>query len=219
MSTAQSILVVVGGGGVRAPVGRFDLVIAADSGVDGALGAGLQPDVVVGDLDSISPAGLAWAEAHGVQVEAHPADKDLTDTALALQCAARRGGTDLTLVAPDGDAPTHRLDHMLGVLAALGDPVLAGFASITAHLGRAVLHLVRPGRPLVLQRPAGTTFSLLAAHGPCNGVDISGAQWPLQQAELPAASTRGISNTVVSPPVTASVGIGVLTVIVPEVVR
>lgn len=219
MLTAQSILVVVGGGGLRAPAGDFDLVIAADSGVDGARAAGLRPDLVVGDLDSISPAGLVWAEQHGVPVEAHPADKDLTDTALALHCAAARGGTHLTLVAPDGDDPTHRLDHMLGVIAALGDPVLDGFASVTAHLGRAVLQVARPGRHVVLDRPIGTVFSLLAAHGPCRGVDLTGAQWPLQQADLPAATTRGLSNTVVSPPVTASVSEGVLTVVIPEVVR
>lgn len=219
MHTAQSILVVVGGGRLRVPVGHFDLVIAADSGVDGALAAGIRPDVVVGDLDSISPAGLAWAEAHGITIETHPADKDLTDTALALHGAAARGGTDLTLVAPDGDDPAHRLDHMLGVVAALGDPVLAGFTSITAHLGRAVLHVVRPSRPLVLDRPVGTVFSLLAAHGPCHAVELSGAQWPLQRAELPAATTRGLSNTIVSPPVTASLADGVLTVVVPEVVR
>jgi thiamine pyrophosphokinase len=219
MRTAHSALVVVGGGGVRAPDGRFDLVIAADSGLDGALGAGLRPDVVVGDLDSVSPAGLAWAEQHGVPVEAHPTDKDLTDTALALHCAVARGSTELTLVAPDGDDPAHRLDHMLGVIAALGDPVLDELASVTAHLGRAVLHVLRPGRPLVLDLPIGTVFSLLAAHGPCTGVELTGAQWPLHGADLPAATTRGISNTIVSPPATASVTGGVLTVIVPEVVR
>jgi thiamine pyrophosphokinase len=219
MPTAESILVVVGGGPLRAPAGHFDLVIAADSGVDGALGAGLRPDVVVGDLDSISSAGLEWAAQHGVAVESHPADKDLTDTALALHCAAIRGGTTLTLVAPDGDDPAHRLDHMLGVIAALGDPVLAGFESVTAHLGRAVLHVLHPGRAIALHRPVGTVFSLLAAHGPCRGVELVGARWPLHEAELPAATTRGVSNAVVSTPVTASVGDGVLTIVVPEVVR
>lgn len=219
MLTAQSILIVVGGGGLRVPAGRFDLVIAADSGVDGALAAGLRPDLVVGDLDSISPAGLAWAAQHDVPIEVHPADKDLTDTALALHCAATRGTRALTLVAPDGDDPAHRLDHMLGVIAALGDPVLDGFTSVTAHLGRAVLHVVRPGRPLVLDRPVGTVFSVLAAHGPCEGVELTGAQWPLHGGELPAATTRGLSNTVVSPPATVSLTVGLLTVIVPEVVR
>jgi thiamine pyrophosphokinase len=179
----------------------------------------LRPDVVVGDLDSISPAGLAWAEQHGVTVESHPTDKDFTDTALALHCAAARGGTALTLVAPDGDDPAHRLDHMLGVIAALGDPVLAGFESVTAHLGRAVLHVLHPGRAIALHRPVGTVFSLLAAHGPCRGVELVGARWPLHEAELPAATTRGVSNAVVSTPVTASVGDGVLTIVVPEVVR
>ena len=37
------------------------IVLAADGGLDHALAAGLEPTGLIGDLDSITEAGLAWA--------------------------------------------------------------------------------------------------------------------------------------------------------------
>ena len=220
MTPPQSILVVVGGGPVRVPAAvRADLVVAADSGLDAARAVGLRPDVLVGDLDSISEAGLAWASEAGVLIETHPADKDHTDTDLALHRAVGLGGRHLTLLASDGaDSTGHRLDHLLGTLAALGAPALAACETVTAFVGGTALHVVHPGRSVALHLRPGAVFSLVAAHGPCEGVTLSGARWPLDNASLPASSTRGISNEALDDTVEVAVAHGIVTVIVPEVV-
>lgn len=209
--------VVIGGGPVRAPDGattrRFDVVIAADSGLDVALAAGLHPTHLVGDLDSISSAGAAWAAAHGVPVEQHPTDKDATDTALALEHARRLDATEIVLF---GGVGIDRFDHLLGTVAALGDPGLAGVPTLTAHLGASTLHVLHPGRAVDLTLPAGAVFSLVALHGGCTGVGVRGAQWPLDDADLPSGSTRGISNTAVDATVRVTTATGVLTVVVPR---
>src|SRR4051794_10784473 len=70
-----------------AVVPRDAFVIAADGGLDHARAAGLDPHVLVGDLDSISALGLAWATEH-VEVVRHPVDKPATDTELAIAHAA-----------------------------------------------------------------------------------------------------------------------------------
>ena len=62
------------------------IVLAADGGLDHALAAGLTPAGLVGDLDSVSADGLAWAEEHAT-IERHDPDKDRTDTELALKMA------------------------------------------------------------------------------------------------------------------------------------
>jgi thiamine pyrophosphokinase len=64
----------------------------------------------------------------------------------------------------------------------------------------------------------GAVFSLVAAHGPCDGVTLSGARWPLDHASLPASSTRGISNEAADGTVVVTVTQGIVTVVVPEVV-
>ncbi|MEI6401164.1 MAG: thiamine diphosphokinase [Actinomycetota bacterium] len=225
MTPPESVLVVVGGGPVRVPAAmRADLVVAADSGLDAARAAGLRPDVLVGDLDSISAAGLAWARAEGVLIETHPADKDHTDTDLALHRAVGLGGRHLILLASDGAGSTgHRLDHLLGTIAALGAPALAVCESVTAFVGGTALHVVHPGHSVALRLDPGAVFSLVAAHGPCEGVTLSGARWPLDHASLPASSTRGISNEAVDSTVDVTVVAvtvvdGIVTVVVPEVV-
>jgi thiamine pyrophosphokinase len=197
---------------------QVDLVIAADSGLDAACAAGLRPDVLVGDLDSISAAGLAWARDEGVLIETHPADKDHTDTDLALQRAVGLGGRHITLLASDGAGGTgHRLDHLLGTIAALGAPALAVCESITAFVGGTTLHVVHPGRSVALRLAAGAVFSLVAAHGACDGITVSGARWPLDHASLPASSTRGISNESLGEPVVVATTTGIVTVVIPEV--
>lgn len=218
MGTARSIAVVIGGGEITLPSARahagFDLVIAADSGVDAALAAGLTPHLVVGDLDSISDAGRRWTAEHGVPVEQHPADKDRTDTALALHRAAGLGSGSLTLLGPGS---SDRFDHLLGALVALGDPVLAAFGSVDARLGGTVAHVLHPGHRVTVERGCCEVFSLLTLHGRCTGVSVTGARWPLSDTTVEVASTLGISNESTGAPVEVKVGTGVLTVIVPEV--
>lgn len=207
-----SAAVVVGGGPVNGPTEAYDLVITADSGLDVALAAGFAPTHLVGDLDSISPAGRAWAVEHGIVVETHPADKDATDTALALAAAVRLGATRLTL---HGNTGVARLDHLLGTLAALGHPSLWPMESVRARFDGSLVHVVHPGRSVALSLERGAVFSLLALHGPCEEVDVRGARWPLHGAVLHGSSTRGISNEALDPEVVVSVGRGVLTVVVP----
>ena len=63
------------------------IVIAADGGLDHARAAGLTPAGLIGDLDSVSEKGLAWARQHAT-IQRHPIDKDATDTELAVAFAA-----------------------------------------------------------------------------------------------------------------------------------
>ena len=66
-------------------------VIAADSGADHALGAGLSVSHLVGDFDSLHPDTLDRLAAGGTRIERHPVDKDATDLELALDAAEALG--------------------------------------------------------------------------------------------------------------------------------
>ncbi len=191
------------------PEGAY--LVAADGGLDHALAAGLAPDALVGDLDSVSAGGLAWAQQHAT-VLTHPADKAATDTELAVACALTVSPNRLILLAGTGD----RLDHTIAALGGLGAPALDHLDAVEAWWGADRVFVATPERPVTLTEPAGTTFSVLAMHGPASGVTIAGAHWPLDDVELPPLVGWGVSNQVLEPVVRVSVAAGVLTVIIPH---
>jgi thiamine pyrophosphokinase len=222
--TSQSLtaVVVIGGGALSplavaavADLNTARTVIAADSGLDHAVAAGVRPDMLVGDLDSISASGRMWAYAHGLLIDEHPEAKDETDTELALATAAELDGVRDLLVLGGVDAHSDdRLDHLLGTLLSLGHRRLAKFVSVRAVLGGTEVRVLHPGRSTALDLDAGQTFSLLALHGPCSGINVAGARWPLEEATLRGTEARGISNVSEGNTVIGVVK-GVLTVMIP----
>jgi len=211
----MSQVVVVIGGGPLSPRVITDVdadatIIAADSGLDHAVAAGLRPSVLVGDLDSISAHGKMWAYAHELEIDQHPLDKDATDTELALVRASQTDADNLLVFGASGD----RFDHALGTIAALGIPALSKFESIRLLLDEALVYVLHPGRSVNIDLPTDTVFTLLALHGPCRGVDVTGARWPLTDAALEPHSTRGISNETTGL-LYVAVADGILTLVVP----
>ncbi|MCE9622736.1 MAG: thiamine diphosphokinase [Actinomycetia bacterium] len=212
--------VVVAGAGPLSPLaieavrdGAF--IVAADSGLDYAVAVGLVPDVLVGDLDSITAAGRMWAYEHAAEIEEHEPDKDLTDTELAITRALRVPDVDdLLLLCGSNSAIDERLDHLFGIVLALGHPALAVLDQVRAVIGTTQFRVLHAGRSATLELDPGQQFSLLALHGPCTGVNASGARWPLIDATLTASEARGVSNEATSTP-EVSVRTGVLTVVIP----
>ena len=181
------------------------IVLGVDGGLDAALEAGLQPSGLIGDLDSVSEDGLAWAKAHAT-IARHPTDKAQTDTELALAFAADMQPERLTMIG-GGD----RLDHTIAAIGALSAdgltsiPILDGWWN-SHHLD--VIH--GPGRRELHLEP-GSTLSLLAIGPKCDGVGVSGVRWPLEKHRLEPVVGLGMSNEVIDPggvvPITVSSGV------------
>ena len=68
-----------------------DLILAADSGIRNALSLGVSPAIVLGDFDSF-PVEDIPKRAEKLQV---PAEKDMTDTQLAVSLALDRGAEEI----------------------------------------------------------------------------------------------------------------------------
>lgn len=184
-------------------------VIAADSGLDHAVGLGVRVDLVVGDMDSVATAVLAAAKAQGTAVERHPVAKDATDLELALDLALAREPRRITVVG--GDAG--RLDHLLGTVGLLGSARYGG-VPVEAWLGRAFVVVVR--EEVTLHGRPADIVTLLPAHGHAYGVTTSGLVYPLVDEDLVAGTTRGVSNVLVGETCTVSLRHGTLLAIQPD---
>ncbi len=168
------------------------LVVAADSGVHLASALDLHVDLVVGDLDSADPAVVEEAVARGARVERHPADKDATDLELAMVAACREGARRIVVVGGAGG----RLDHFLGNVALLASPRFAA-VDVEALLGDDRVRIARGGQPpVVFAAPPEAIVTLLPTGGDAIGVTTKGLEYPLHAEDLPAGTTRGVSNVV-----------------------
>ncbi len=116
-------IVFTGGGGPTSLPGDLieegDYLIAADSGFDTARALGLVVHYVIGDFDSTRLADEALLLDH----ERHPADKDHSDTYLAIERALKHSDGTYVLVGGGG----YRLDHLLktySLFSQFGPPLL-----------------------------------------------------------------------------------------------
>ena len=193
-------------------IDEHHLVICADSGLEHALALGLTPHVVIGDMDSVHPRALDRAVELGARAVTAPADKDLTDTELAIEHAIAIGADALTVWWGGGD----RSDHVLGVVAACSSAHLDHLEFVHLWIGGDLLRVVLPGRPLSMAAEPGSTVSLIPLAGTAEGVRTSGLRWQLDDETLHAGRARGVSNVVTEPIVTVSVSSGRLGVITPH---
>jgi thiamine pyrophosphokinase len=213
--TVESQFVVVLGGSpphpdVVAHLADDRFVIAADSGLDHAHALGLGVDLVVGDLDSVTPDGLAAAIAAGIPVERHPSAKDAIDADLAVEAALARGARRLVVVSGGGD----RLDHVLAGHLLLAHPRLVA-VDVQAWAGAAWIRALQGPARAPIAGPAGAFVSLVPVHGRADGVTTDGLRYPLHAEPLYAGSSRGISNELLGGPACVAVERGALLVIVP----
>ena len=186
--------------------GGFDLVIAADGGVDVARRLGRAVDLVVGDLDSASGAGLDWARSSGARIERHPAAKDLTDLELALTRAASEASSIHVIGSLWG-----RVDHAVAGLAVLASDRWA-HRVVSASIDGARVDVVRGRR--TLGGRAGELLSLMAVGGSAR-VTTTGLEYRLEGSLLDPAEARGVSNVIVTPPPVVEVSSGAVLAIRP----
>ncbi|MDR2468154.1 MAG: thiamine diphosphokinase [Spirochaetaceae bacterium] len=88
------------------------VIVAADSGLHAAEAAGIRPDWIVGDMDSLEDEAVLAAYPAG-RVLRYSADKDWTDTELAVDMLFDKGCDEVILVGGGGG----RLAHIIGLYA------------------------------------------------------------------------------------------------------
>ena len=168
--------------------GRANLVVAADGGARYALDAGVVPDLVVGDMDSL---GEAWAREVaecGALLERHPARKDKMDGHLAIIAAGERGATEVDLLCAAGG----RFSALLAVPHLLLAAERMGLrATMVAGWGQAFV--LEAGTRSVSGGPRDSV-SVFPLTGPATGVSLEGFAYPLDDARLEIGDTLGFHN-------------------------
>ncbi|NEG55538.1 thiamine diphosphokinase [Bifidobacterium sp. SMA15] len=192
------------GGVIDVPRGAF--VVAADGGLDHARAAGVRPDVVVGDFDSLRGAAPDADE----RTIALPPLKDDPDLLSALKVAWAHGCRTFHVYGALGG----RIDHTLSSIRLM--------ALLAHHGGIGFLHgdgtlvtAICDGR---LDFPAhdaapGRMVSVFSHSDVSRGVDEPGMKYELIDGTLTGDTVQGVSNEF-RPGMDASVGVREGTLIV-----
>lgn len=182
------------------------LLIACDGGARHLSGAGLKPDVLIGDMDSLSPERLAEHERQGIKILRYPADKDYTDTALALDYALELHPKSIDIWGALGG----RIDHALANIHLLIRGVKAGIPTCLVDEFAEVKIADDQTR---FVNAVGCLVSLIALSPVVEGITLTGFEYPLTHENLNLSESRGISNIVAASPASIRVETGHLLVI------
>ncbi|WP_395661879.1 thiamine diphosphokinase [Aestuariivirga sp.] len=160
-------------------------VIAADSGMMHAAGLGVVPELWVGDFDSAG--SELTMQYRDVPRDTFPAEKDVTDGAIAVAEAIRRGASEIVLLGGLGG----QTDHTAGLLGQSLQIAREGVACLLSSGTEEAWPLI-PGR-MTVELPPGTRFSIIP-FADLVGLDLTGVKWPLSGRSVPVGSTLTLSN-------------------------
>lgn len=170
----------------------YDFIVAADAGAEALKRLSLTPDEIVGDLDTVNPTVVKEYAKKSVRMEIHNAEKDETDTELALMAAVREG--------------CHRAD-MLGALGGRMDHALSNIQLLYQYYRRGLdvhivderndLYILNSGRTFYRDKLYGRYISFLPLTETVEGLTLNGFKYPLENKELHLGTSLCISNELV----------------------
>lgn len=183
--------------GLIAPIPGEALTIAADGGLRHTQALGIQPEVILGDFDSLGyvPEGS----------RVFPVEKDDTDAMLAARLGLERGcGEFLFYGAMDGP----RLDHTIAnfqTLAYLAEHNARGWL-----IGKDYIATVACRETLTFPKEATGILSAFCLGADIPDLTLKGLHYPLEHGQLSAAFPLGVSNHFVGEPAEVTLGEGLL---------
>ncbi|MCI7106417.1 MAG: thiamine diphosphokinase [Lachnospiraceae bacterium] len=189
--------------------GGFEVVMAADSGLDFLYRTGIMPDVIVGDFDSVKSDALDYfREFEHIEMCMLNPEKDDTDTEFAIREAIRRGASKITIVGGTGT----RIDHVLGNICLLGIGLEENVKIVLLDEHNRIRMI---DKPLVLKKEEqyGKYISLVPYSDRVTGVTLTGLKYPLTDYTMGGFNSLGISNEIVDEEATISLTSGQLLVI------
>ena len=174
------------------PVQEEDIVIAVDGGLSYCSVLGIEPDIMIGDFDSINEGETQAISKLETEIPDRiirlPKEKEDTDTLAALKEGLKRGYKDFRIDAGTGG----RFDHTLANIQSL--LYLKSRGACGYLVDGTGMMLVIQNEALHFQKALEGTLSLFSMVEESKKVNISGMKYCLENASLRNDYPMGISN-------------------------
>jgi thiamine pyrophosphokinase len=188
---------------LKALLAMAKFIVAADGGAEHCARLGVQPHLLIGDLDSVSTEVRTEMESKGAQVLSFPTNKDKTDLELAVDHAIRVGADEVVILGGLG----RRWDHSLANLLLAAQPQFADIR-VSFIQGEQRLYILRGENEI--DAHLDERVSLIPLGGAALGITTTGLAYPLRDEMLNLGSTRGVSNVVIAKGPRVKIRLGVL---------
>jgi thiamine pyrophosphokinase len=148
-------------------------IVCCDGAASALLRAGLEPDLVVGDLDSLDP---ALKKRFGKRL-IHESEQETNDLSKAFRACMARSWRNIVILGAGG----RREDHLLGNASLLPMFAAAGAAVRMETDYGTFLPVLESAS---FRRPVGTKVSIFSFH-PEMPITANGLKYPLDKLRLP----------------------------------
>ena len=168
-------------------------IIAGDKGLEALYQLKIIPNHVVGDFDSVSPEILEFYKKQS-QIIFHTfnAEKDNTDTDIALKLAIQLKSSKITILGALGK----RMDHAIANIHILKDALEANIpCQIIDEHNR--IYLINKEMTLEKDKVYGKYISLIPLTSEVKDLTLTGFKYPLNNYDLPIGTSLGVSNEIV----------------------
>ena len=166
-----------------------DQIYCADGGADYAYQLNLTPNLILGDLDSVSTETMNFYQNKGVKFKEYPAEKNKSDTEILLEKLLEKDYDQLILFAALGG----RFDHALANLYTL-ERLFNSKTKIKIVTPKNQIEIIKNKK--IIKGKQGKTVSLLPLSKEVKGVTLNGFKYKLKDDILKRGSSLGLSNIV-----------------------
>ncbi|HAA85210.1 MAG TPA: thiamine diphosphokinase [Kosmotogaceae bacterium] len=187
----------------RSQIKDAAFVVAVDAGADILSRLQIVPDLLIGDMDSISISSLSWCSSKGTEIITFSHEKDEPDTELALVEIERRGISHVILLDFDGS----RLDHFLATLMLMYR--FSDSMNVEARSSRLNIGIVR--KKASVAAVPGETWSILPIGPEDAVVTLKGFKYDVENRAFSHERPIGVSNIAQQRIVEISVSSGAVT--------
>jgi len=162
-------------------------IICADGGAEHLFKINITPNIIIGDLDSISKKCITYYKNKKVKFITFPKNKDKSDTQLAAEYAVTLKPLQIIFTGVTGT----RLDHTLSNIFLLKKILDLNIPAKIVDENNEVFLL---SKKMIIKGKTGDNLSIIPLSEVVQGITLKGLEYPLTNARIEMGSSHGISN-------------------------
>ncbi len=165
-----------------------DFIICADGGLNYLDSLNIKPNLIVGDFDSVDVNLLE--KYKNVKIKKYPAEKNFTDTEIAIEEAIACGFNEITIFGATGTRLDHTMANILLIERYIKNDINIRIVDNNNYIS--ILN-----KDVIISKKVGYYLSIIPISEYIDGITLKGMKYPLIDVKVSRGSTLCISNEII----------------------